>query len=130
MKIPIMLAHGFSAWMLTLPCGLIITLILAIVALFPAARGDRRWTFILTTPAFGFAALITLWFVVCAIADATRRNGPPLTAGIFWLWAILAGLPFVVGAIGLLVLWRARARTKAGDGAQRSAGGDGGLADS
>ncbi len=85
--------------------GALLASILALCALVPAWKRDRRLTFALVAPAFLVVLLVTIGAGYGFVTDGLRN--PDYSAGDFVIpWAIFAGPPLAAGllAVGVLAL--------------------------
>jgi hypothetical protein len=84
--------------------GGIISAILALVALFPAARGNRSLAIKLILPAICVVLLSICWigsgFIQVGFHDEHFR-----VADALHMWLCVAALPLVTGFIAAFVLW-------------------------
>jgi len=98
----VMLAEDIGGWLLAsaLFFGAIIGTILAIVAAFPAKKGNRLAATILATPGLlvGISSIL-----VCGYAAVTNRLIEIKDGLIFWL--AITFLPLIVSGLVMLAAW-------------------------
>ena len=86
-----------------------VTCLLALGALFPAAKGDCMPALALSIPAFLAGILVTAWLAVGFISDRMHETQiESFRVGLSYLampWLVMAGPPFATGLLALSVLW-------------------------
>ena len=86
-----------------------VTCLLALGALFPAARGNRMPALALSVPAFLAGILVTVWLAVGFISDRMHETQiEPISIGLSYLvmpWLVMAGPPFATSLLAISVLW-------------------------
>jgi hypothetical protein len=105
------LAENLDGWLFgaLLLFGGIIASVLALCALVPARRRNRRLTFILVAPAFLIVVLVTGMMIYAFITDGLHN--PDYSFSDFAIpWLMLGGPSFATGLLALAVL-RHRMRT-------------------
>lgn len=98
----VMLAEDIGGWLLAgaLIFGAIIATIMAIVAAFPAKKGNRLAATILAVPGFVVAISSTLFFVYSIVVG---QSSGFKDAAIFWLLTAIP--PLIVSGLVTLAAW-------------------------
>ncbi|HZV34374.1 MAG TPA: hypothetical protein VFB72_07325 [Verrucomicrobiae bacterium] len=91
---------------LVLFCGFAASL-LALIALVPAARGNKPATFVLVLPALLVGLAITYWLGAMYIKDGLHQTGSEFR-DMLMTWIVLSGAPFGTTLLSILVLWYKR----------------------
>jgi hypothetical protein len=100
------LAEALDGWLFAAAAffGGLAASLLALVALLPAWRGNRRRTVFLTTPAFVIGLLATVWIGSGFLTDGLKD--PDFSMSDFMSpWLAMAGPSLTAGFLALLVLW-------------------------
>jgi hypothetical protein len=99
------LAENLNGWLFAAAVffGGLIASVLALCALVPAWRGNRRSAFVLASPALVIGVLMTLWGGYWFITDGMRD--PDYSLSDFVLpWLVMAGAPLATSLLAIVVL--------------------------
>jgi hypothetical protein len=101
------LAYENYARIIAIFCGEIVTLLLALVALFYAVQDYRSRVATLIAPAVIWVVVVTALSGYQYIIDSLHKPSPDYNAGYEFMASciFLAGLPLVMSLIVVLVLW-------------------------
>ena len=92
-------------------CGSLATAVLALCALGPASRGNRKLAFILAAPALVFGLLTTFYLLYGYVRDGLHDPDSDLS-DFMAPWACMAGPALLTGFAATLVLWLKKAKPK------------------
>src|SRR5689334_11334591 len=112
MTMRVMLAENLTGWGIAFLvfCAALSTSLLALGALFPAARNHHALAIRLVAPAFILGALVTGWFVAGYLFKSHHESGE--FGALIGPWIFLGGLPL---AISLLIGSVIRSRRRRGN---------------
>jgi hypothetical protein len=103
-----MFAEALDGWIFAgfLALGSVAGTLLALVALFPAAKGNRRVTVIMVAPAFIVGFYITAFWGYDLYGEYLQDPTKKLSeyAGVL-PWILFGGLPTALSLFGLVVAW-------------------------
>jgi hypothetical protein len=100
------LAESLDGWLFAAGVffGGLVTAVLALCAIGPAVRRNRRLTLALTSPAIVFGVLATIWIGYGFVTDGLRD--PDYSMSDFAIpWSVMAGPPLAASFLAIAVLW-------------------------
>jgi hypothetical protein len=84
--------------------GGVVTSVLALIALFPAKKGNRTLTLCLSIPALIMGMVATVWLAWQYYRQSPHDSSSEIGFSII-AWMILAGPALLTGLLALTVLW-------------------------
>jgi hypothetical protein len=90
-----------SLWILT-ACAVILSAVLALGSLIPAALGHLRSAILVAAPASIAGVLTTVLLVYFFFISL---DGTPDVGGFIRVWALIAGIPLAVSCFAIFLAW-------------------------
>jgi hypothetical protein len=92
-------------------CGVALVSLLALGALFPAARGIKAVTLLMAAPAFIAGVSVTIWLGITYAQDNEHAD-LEFWSDVFMPWMLFAGPALGTALLAGLVLWLKRRKMK------------------
>ena len=109
---PAFLAESLDGWLLgaAMLFGGLVASVLALGAIVPARKGNRRLTLMLAGPAFFVVVIDSLWLGY-AWASSGLHDSVYSVRDLAVPWVIMAGPSLVTAVLAMTVYWRCAAKS-------------------